>query len=97
MSGIDEARAEVDDHPDYDAIDIPARAAFDLRAFTTGEIGKFEPVDFGGTGADSACRWPAALAQFHEVPSPPFRPFLSTVKQLPCHKSQALRIEQAPI
>ena len=49
---VDEARAEIEDHPDLDAVNIPARAALDLRALRAGEIGELQSVDLAGVGGD---------------------------------------------
>ena len=42
---VDEACTEVQDHPDFHAVHIPARAAFDLRSFVAREVSKLEAVD----------------------------------------------------
>jgi hypothetical protein len=49
---VDEARAEIEDDADLDAIHIPPRTAFHLRPLAAREIGVFETVDLGGIGGD---------------------------------------------
>ena len=67
---IDEACTEVQDHADFHAVHVPARAALDLRAVRAREIGELQSVDLAGVGG--------------ELPAgPPSQPRLDNQRQRP--------------
>ncbi len=42
---VDEARPKIQNHPDLDAVHVPALPALDLRAFRAREKGELQTVD----------------------------------------------------
>ena len=45
---VDEPGPEIEDHPDLHAVDVPARAALDLRTFRAREIDGLEVAYLSG-------------------------------------------------